>query len=203
MEEGCVIWLTGISGAGKTTLARLLQAALTESNVRCEYIDGEDVREYFGHDLGYSHRERLASLKRIVYAAELLSKHGVVTVVAAIAPYYEGRDFIRQRIRNYIQLHVDVPLDVARRRDTKGHYKSCELGREKNFIGVDDVYEVPRRPDLVLHSDRETVEESLEKILAHLRERGVIKSAEVSGGAVTEPTQAEHAAQVLPQGDWL
>lgn len=175
MEEGTVIWLTGISGAGKSTLARLLYATLNERGVRCEYIDGEDVRQFFGNDLDFSRGERLVNLKRIVYAAELLSKHGVVTIVAAIAPYYEGRDFIRGRIRNYVQVYVDVPLEVARQRDPKGHYRNCELGREKNFVGVHDVYEVPRQPDVVLCSDKETTAESLEKILAHLRERGTIK----------------------------
>jgi adenylyl-sulfate kinase len=174
MGQGAVIWLTGISGAGKSTLARALHSTLSEQGVRCEYIDGEDVREFFGHDLEFSRGARLVNLKRIVYAAELLARHGVVTIVAAIAPHYEGRDFIRGRIKNYIQVYVNVPLEVARQRDTKGHYKNCELGREKNFVGVDDVYEVPRRPDVVVHSDRETPGDSLAKILAHLRERGLI-----------------------------
>lgn len=200
--KGTVIWFTGISGAGKTTLARLVAAALAARNVPCQLIDGEDVREFFGNDLKFTRRERLANLKRIVYAAKLLSAHGVVSVVAAIAPAYEGRDFIRRHLESYLQIYVEVPLATAVERDTKGHYKNYSLGKVKNLAGMDDTYEVPRSPDLVIRSGHETVAESLEKVLNLLATEGVLEPREPGGGRVSEIVAAADGAVVVgPRGE--
>jgi adenylylsulfate kinase len=185
-EKGTVIWFTGISGAGKSTLAKLLATAFAERDVRCQIIDGEDVREFFGNDLKFTRQERLINLKRIVYAAKLLSGQSVVTIIAAIAPSYEGRDFIRRHLETYLQIYVEVPLATAIERDTKGHYKNYSLGKVSHLVGVDDTYEVPRRPDLVIHSGRETISESLEKILNLLAEEGILEPLEPGEGCVSK-----------------
>lgn len=170
-----VVWFTGISGAGKTTLAEKLREFLIAQDRRCELIDGDVVRDFFEKDLGYSRAERIINVRRIAFAAEMLRRHGVLTLVANIAPYFEVRDFIRRNIPNYLQVYVSVDLGTVQSRDVKGHYKAFDSGTQKNLIGVDDAYEVPRRPDLVLATGTESVDESFAKLLTFLRMRGVIE----------------------------
>ena len=168
-----VIWLTGISGAGKTTLGKLIKEKLEQENKSVELLDGDMVRRFFEDDLGYTHRDRMFNVKRIAFAAMLLAKNGTNVVVANIAPYYEVRDFIRARIDNYIQIFLNVSLEEVMRRDVHGHYKKYKEGKIKNLIGVDDNYDVPRNPDLVIDTTSETVDESLTKIMHYLETVGL------------------------------
>ena len=165
---GTVIWLTGISGSGKTTLAKSLKAKLAKKSVAAEVLDGDDVRAFFESDLGYSRRERIMNVKRIAFAAMLLARNGTNVIVANIAPYYEVRDFIRRKISNYIQIYLKTSVSKVMERDPKGHYRQAKEGKLKDLIGVDDAYDVPRRPDLIVETDKETVAESVLKIMNFL-----------------------------------
>ena len=169
-----VIWFTGISGAGKTTVATLLQERFDSDGLENELLDGDVVRQYFDDDLGYTEKERIQNITRTAYAAGLLSKHGIIAIVAVIAPYYGVRDFIRQHTDNYIQVYVKVSVETAIRRDVKGHYKKYEDGEMENLIGVDDGYDIPRSPNLVLDTDLESPIESLEKLVSYLQGCGII-----------------------------
>lgn len=168
-----VIWLTGISGSGKTTLGLKLKSELEKKYGRIEFIDGEDVRHFFENDLGYTREDRILNVKRISFAAMLVAKNGTNVIVANIAPYYEVRDLIRRHLDNFIEIYLKIPIELAMKRDTKGHYNKSKQGKLNNFIGVDDNYDVPRNPDLIVETDKETIEESVNKILDLLHKKGL------------------------------
>lgn len=169
-----VIWFTGISGAGKSTLAERLKSYLDSRDVRAELLDGDVVRDFFEKDLGYTRPDRIMNVRRIAFAAEMVRRQGVLTLVANIAPYVEVRDFIRRKIPNYIQVYVKSELAVVQARDVKGHYKDFQNGDQKNLIGIDDAYEPPRNPDIVVETGTETIEESFEHLLKSLTLKGVL-----------------------------
>lgn len=171
---GCVIWLTGLSGSGKTTIAERVLKVFRTQGKRVELLDGDMVRGFFEGDLGYTREERIMNVKRIVFTAMFLAKNEIDVIVANIAPYYESRDFVRKHLKNYIQVYLNAPLDILRKRDVKGHYALYDMGKIRNLIGVDDVYETPRNPDLVLMTNIETVEESVGRTLNLLKEKGIL-----------------------------
>jgi len=170
-HEGYVIWLTGISGSGKTTLGKGLYDVLCKRYSRVEFIDGDSVRSFFEDDLGYSRAERIMNVKRIAFAARLLALQGVQVVVANIAPYYEVRDFIRRHSKNYIQIYCEISLADVQKRDVKGHYARYAQGELTNLLGLDDTYDIPRTPDCIVHTGCETIEDSLQRIMACLETR--------------------------------
>lgn len=172
MKKTPVIWLTGISGSGKSTLGLRLTEHFRRCGAPVEFLDGDVVRAFFENDLGYSRRERLLNIRRITFAAKLLSDHGITVIVANIAPYFEARAFIRRKLSNYIQVYCAATLDRVVRSDVKGLYGKGDA--EGPLIGVDDVYDIPRSPDLILHTDTETEEESFLKLKRFLEERGVV-----------------------------
>lgn len=169
-----VIWLTGVSGAGKTTLGNLLKIEFAKRKKPVEMLDGDIVREFFGNDLGYSRKERIFNIKRIVFCAKLLSDHGINVVVANIAPYYEIRDFIRKKIENYIQIYIKVSLENVKLRDPKGLYKAIVNGQSGPMIGVDDQYDVPRNPHLIIDTNIDEIDTSFKKILAFLESKNIL-----------------------------
>lgn len=174
MKEGHVIWLTGISGAGKSTLAHRLLLEFQKREIPVEILDGDEIRAFFESDLGYTRKERMLNVRRIAFAAHLLSKHGVNVIVANIAPYYEVRDFIRRKIPNYFQVYVEASDEVVKKRDVKGFYKKVANGLMSNMVGQDDVYDIPRRPDIVVRTDRQSIEESFVKIKEALIEKEIL-----------------------------
>lgn len=169
-----VIWLTGMSGSGKTTLAQRLEEVIRNKKGRVEVLDGDNVREYFGNDLGFSRQERIMNVKRIAFAAHMLAKNGVDVLVANIAPYYEVRDFIREQTPSYVQIYLKATTDMLKKRDVKGHYAKVERGEMKDMIGVDDAYDVPRNPDLVIDTDSTSIDNSVNAIVALLQTKGVL-----------------------------
>jgi adenylylsulfate kinase len=170
-RSGRVIWLTGIAGSGKTTLGRRLVRHLGTQNVRCEFLDGDMVRDFFANDLGYTRNDRLLNIKRIAFAAKLLADHGITVVVANIAPYYEARDFIRKKISNYTQVYLKASLETVTQR--KALYKKVQTDGVTHVIGIDDVYEVPRKPDIVVDTDRQGEEEAFQMVLGSLHQKGI------------------------------
>jgi len=175
MQEGFVIWFTGLSGSGKTTLAKEVERLLRARGLRyVQRLDGDVVRQDLTRDLGFSKEDRDENIHRVTFVAELLSKNGVATTCAFISPYREARQTARRRCHNFIEVYVDCPLDVLIQRDPKGLYQKALAGEIKGFTGIDDPYETPEHPEIVVHTDRETVEESTAKLIAVLEERGLI-----------------------------
>jgi adenylylsulfate kinase len=162
------IWFTGLSGAGKSTLARHIYQKLKRNGFKAELLDGDLVRDVFAHDLGFSKRDRDIHVRRLGFLSHLLNKHEVVSVVAAIAPYAETRERNRQLIGRYVEVYCNCPLEVAEKRDVKGLYALARLGQIQNFTGISDPYEEPRSSEVVVYTDRETVAESMAKIVRYL-----------------------------------
>ncbi len=174
MTSGCTIWLTGLSGAGKSTIAQLLEKRLKEYGMKVEVLDGDIVRTHLSKGLGFSREDRDTNIKRIAFVCSLLTRNGVISISAVISPYREVREWARHEIGNFIEVYVDCPIEVCRQRDVKGLYKLADEGKIKNFTGVDDPYEKPEHAELVVKTDRETVEESVARIIAKLVEFGYL-----------------------------
>lgn len=173
-HAGFVLWFTGLSGAGKTTLARHLEDELRARAVRLERLDGDTVRESLTKDLGFSKQDRDTNIERVTFVAKLLSRNNVVVLAAFISPYQETRAYIRREVTNYIEVFVDAPLEVCAQRDVKGMYARAFAGELEHFTGVNDPYETPESPDIHVQTHLETVEESGAKVLAWLERRGLI-----------------------------
>jgi adenylylsulfate kinase len=176
VQKGMVLWLTGISGAGKSTIALRLKEKLKIQLQALEILDGDIVRDFFENDLGYTEKERILKVKRIGFAAKLLADHGVFVIVANIAPYAEVREFLRKNLNNYIQVYVKVSPEGAVSRDVKGLYKDYNNSKMENLIGVDDRYDIPKTPDLVVDTEQESVESSVSKILDYLEQKKVLRN---------------------------
>jgi len=163
IPSGAVIWFTGLSGSGKTTLAKALAQRLIERGHQVELIDGDEVRQFFPR-LGYSREERNHHVQRIAHMAQVLEKHRIISIVALISPFEEGRAFARKIIKNFIEVYVSTPLEICEQRDPKGMYKKARQGEIKHFTGVDDPYEIPQAPELILDTSRLSVDQALNEI---------------------------------------
>ncbi|RMG79332.1 MAG: adenylyl-sulfate kinase [Chloroflexi bacterium] len=173
-NPGFVLWFTGLSGAGKTTLAVALERELRERGVRVERLDGDTVRESLTADLGFSKEDRDKNIQRVTFVAKLLSRNNVGVLASFISPYAETRDYVRNQVTNFIEVFVDAPLEVCADRDVKGLYAKAVAGEIENFTGVSDPYEPPQNPDIHIRTDQQTVEESLQSILTWLEEHNFI-----------------------------
>jgi adenylylsulfate kinase len=176
MTRGCTIWLTGLSSAGKSTLARHIEQRLKEQAVKVEVLDGDVVRTHLSKGLGFSREDRDTNIKRIAFVCSLLARNGVICIAAAISPYRETRAWARQVSGNFVEVYVKCPVDVCRERDVKGLYKLADEGKLKNFTGVDDPYEEPEHPELVIETYKETIEESVARIFGRLVELGYLEA---------------------------
>lgn len=174
MTKGFTIWFTGLSGAGKTTVSRLVEKELRARGFKVEILDGDVVRENLSKGLGFSKEDRDTNIRRIGFVCELLTRNDVVAIAAAISPYRSIRDENRARIGRFVEVYASCPMDVLAERDVKGLYKKALRGEIKNFTGVDDPYEPPLNPDVVIESDKETPEVSAAKVIAKLQGLGYI-----------------------------
>ena len=174
-HKGCTIWFTGLSGAGKSTLSEVLEQRLKARGRNVEILDGDIVRTHLSKGLGFSREDRDTNIKRIAFVCGLLSRNGVVCISAAISPYRDAREWARQEIGNFVEVYVNCPIDVCRQRDVKGLYKLVDEGKITGFTGVDDPYEEPQHPELIVETDKETVEESLRRIMATLESLGYLE----------------------------
>lgn len=170
---GATIWFTGLSGAGKSTIANLVEAELQRRGQPVEILDGDVVRTHLSKGLGFSKEDRDENIRRIGFVCNLLSKHGVFSIAAAISPYREIRDEVREAARGkFVEVFVDCPLDECARRDVKGLYAKALAGELPNFTGVSDPYEPPLEPEVTVYTKDETAEQSAAKVIAALEARG-------------------------------
>ncbi len=167
-QYGRVIWLTGLSAAGKTTLGRALCANLRALGYRADQLDGDEIRRDLSSDLGFSPADRDENVRRIGQFAHMLAAQGLVVVVSAMSPFREARARVRDLIPNFIEVYVNAPVEICSSRDRKGLYQGARLGQLKDVPGVDLPYEPPHHPQIECRTDRETVEESLQKILLYV-----------------------------------
>ena len=173
-HQGFTLWFTGLSGAGKSTIAGIVEKRLRQAGAKVELLDGDAVRENLSKGLGFSKEDRDINIRRIGFVCELLSRNGVIAIVAAISPYRAVRDEVRSRIHKFVEIYVDCPLEVVVDRDVKGLYKKAIKGEIGQFTGVSDPYEPPLHPEVVVYSSSETPEQSVEKVWAKLEELGLI-----------------------------
>ncbi len=175
-HEGFTIWFTGLSGAGKSTVAGILERRLRHLGARVEVLDGDVVRTNLSKGLGFSKEDRDTNIKRIGFVCQLLSRNGVIAIAAAISPYRETRDFVRSQVQHFIEVFARCPLDKLVERDVKGLYKKALAGEIKEFTGISDPYEEPLHPEVIIDTHLETPEQSADKIWAKLEALGLIRS---------------------------
>jgi len=185
-DKGLVIWLTGLSGAGKTTLARSVSNHLKAAGLRVELLDGDEVRENLSRGLGFSKEDRETNIRRIGFVARLLARNGVAVLGAAISPYQQSRDDVRNSIQaddiRFVEVFVRCPLDELIQRDVKGLYAKALAGEIKHFTGVSDPYEEPLSPEIIVDSSEESIEQSTSRVLTHVFGGGF----ETYGSAATQ-----------------
>lgn len=174
MASGYVLWFTGLSGAGKSTIAGLVESELRRRGAPVELLDGDEVRTHLSKGLTFSKEDRDTNVLRIGYVAGLLSRHGVGVITAAISPYAAVRDEVRAMTTNFIEVFVDAPLEECVRRDVKGLYARAMADRIPNFTGVNDPYEPPASPELHLCTAEESPERSAARVVGYLEDRGLL-----------------------------
>ena len=179
-EPGYVVWMTGLSGAGKTTIALVLEDELRKRGQRVERLDGDVVRESLTADLGFTADDRRKNIERVTFVAKLLSRNGVGAICSFISPYQSVRDHVRDNTTNFLEVFIDAPLEVVIDRDVKGLYKKAIAGEIPNFTGISDPFEAPVNPDIHVRTDLGTVEESAQIILNKLEELGYIPAVETA-----------------------
>jgi len=178
-HRGCTVWLTGLSGAGKSTIAVDLEKRLLERGVRTYILDGDNIRHGLNKNLGFSPEDRTENIRRIGEVAKLFTDAGMVALTAFISPYRADRDQVRGLMAagDFVEVFVDCPVDVCEQRDVKGLYKKARAGEIKEFTGVSAPYEAPLRPELTLDTSGQSVEESAKQILAYLERQGIVPAA--------------------------
>ncbi len=196
---GCTLWFTGLSGSGKTTISKIVEAELRRRGSKVESLDGDVVRTNLSKGLGFSKEDRDTNIKRIAFVCDLLSRNDVVAIAAAISPYLEVRAYARDLIDNFVEIFVDCPIEVCIERDTKGLYKKAIAGEIANFTGISDPYEAPLTPELVIKSSEETPEVSAGKVIARLEELNHIEPMALDD-AYTEQEKEELAKRLTDLG---
>jgi len=182
-QTPCILWFTGLSGAGKSTVANAVEGALYERGHHTYLLDGDNVRHGLNKNLGFSHEDREENIRRIGEVAKLFVEAGVIVLTAFISPYRRDREMVRELVNEgeFIEVFIDAPLAVCEARDPKGLYKKARAGQIRGFTGIDDPYEPPENPEITLHTDKESIQESVEKVIADLERRGYLRTKEAVG----------------------
>ena len=173
-HQGFTLWFTGLSGAGKSTISGLMEQRLRALGAKVEVLDGDVVRTHLSKGLGFGKEDRDENVRRIGFVCELLARHGVIAMAAAISPYRAIREELRARIPNFVEVYVECPIEVLAERDVKGLYKKALTGEIPHFTGVSDPYEPPLDPAVTVNSSKETPEQSVERIWATLERLGLV-----------------------------
>jgi adenylylsulfate kinase len=168
-QKGFTLWFTGLSGSGKTTIAREVERRLKAEGCKVECLDGDEIREYLCRDLGFSKEDRDENIRRVSYVAGLLTRNDIITLCCFISPYREARQEARELIGDFIEVYVNAPLEVCETRDVKGLYRKARAGLISNFTGVSDSYEPPENPELEIDSTKD-LSYSVEQVLDYLKE---------------------------------
>ena len=174
-QKGFTLWFTGLPCSGKTAVADKVAEALRERDLKVERLDGDIVRKSLTRDLGFSKEDRNENIRRVTFVAKLLTRNGVAALTSFISPYREIREQARQEIGNFIEVYVKCPVEVCIERDTKGMYEKAIKGEIKEFTGISDPYEEPLNPEILLESDKETLEESTDKVIQRLNDLGYLE----------------------------
>jgi len=175
-HKSAILWFTGLSCAGKSTLAYEIEEELFKRGLRAYVLDGDNVRTGLNKDLGFSAEDRKENIRRIGEVAKLFVDAGLIVMAAFISPYEKDRESVRSIVEDdeFVEIYVKCSLEVCEQRDVKGFYKKARAGILKNFTGIDDPYEEPENPEIVVETDKMTVEKSVEKIMNYLEEKGYI-----------------------------
>ncbi len=173
-HRGFTAWFTGLPCSGKTTIADEVARILRDKGYRVERLDGDVVRKGLTSDLGFSKEDRDENIKRVTFVAKLLTRNGVAVLATFVSPYQERRQKTREEIAEFVEIYTRCPVEVCMERDIKGMYMKALAGEITNFTGVNDPYEEPEDPELILDTDKETIEESVKKVLDKLIELGYI-----------------------------
>lgn len=173
-QKGFTLWFTGLSGSGKSTIAERVALRLERKGLPVEILDGDVVRTHLSKGLGFTREDRDENIKRVGFVSQLLTRHGVAVIASVISPYREARDHNRKQIQDFVEIYTRCPIEICEQRDIKGLYQKARAGEIKGFTGVDDPYEPPLNAEVVCHTDTESVDESVEKVLKKLEELGFI-----------------------------
>lgn len=190
-HKGFTLWFTGLSGSGKSAIADDVAKILVHRKMKVERLDGDIVRQSLTKDLGFSKEDRDKNIERVTFVAKLLSRNCVATLVSFISPYREKRDAARSVIDNFIEVYAKCPLEVLIERDIKGLYKKAFNGEIENFTGVSDPYEEPEHPEIVVETDKESLEESVSKVIRWLETNGYVPPAYEEEESLSEIEEEE------------
>ncbi len=176
--KGFTVWLTGLSGSGKTTIAKELQKKLLMLGYKAELLDGDEVRRNLSPDLGFSKEDREMHARRVVYISKLLTRNGIISIVSLISPYRAFRAYAREELKEFVEVYVRCSIDTCIKRDPKGLYRKALNGEIQDMTGIQDPYEEPLSPEVVVDTDRQSVEECVDMILTKLNKLGYINILE-------------------------
>ena len=174
MSKGVTVWFTGLPCSGKTTIADKIAKILKEKGRKVERLDGDIVRKGLTRDLGFSKEDRDMNIERVTFVAKLLTRNDVIVLATFVSPYIERRQQTREEIGSYVEVYVDTSVEECIKRDVKGMYKKALAGEIKNFTGVDDPYEAPPNSEITVHTEKESVDESVQKVLKYLEKNGYL-----------------------------
>lgn len=175
-QKPCVLWFTGLSGSGKSTIANAVELELYKRGIKTYLLDGDNVRHGLNSDLGFSDKDRIENIRRIAEVSRLFVDSGLIVLTAFISPFRDDRDLVRNLVQNgeFIEIFVDTPLEVCEQRDPKGLYKKARDGEIKNFTGIDSPYEKPIKAEINIINDKISVDSGVETIIEYLKNRGYI-----------------------------
>jgi len=169
--KGYTIWFTGLSGSGKTTIAKELVKKLRDKNIPVVLLDGDDVRKTVSKDLGYTREDRDKHITRVADICKIITSNGVLNIACVVSPTEKIRKYAKNKIKNFIEVYTKCPIEVCEKRDAKGHYKNVKEGKIKDFVGITIKYEEPKNPDIVLETNKYSIEECVSKLMEYLEKK--------------------------------